>query len=316
METLLRSTTAYKLLARDARENRLANTYLLLMQDEDNLRAALKIFAALFFGGGAETTARIARENHPDCMILPPPGKAPDKDMAEKVVEESFLSPVEGKHKVFVLDNMHRANAVAQNKLLKSLEEPPQGVHFLLGAASEFPILPTVRSRAAKLEIPPFSQGEIEAYLKRNYSDVGNVAACAAASDGSLGRAQRLLLGGRFAELSSLAMACVTASAKDIPAAARALGGVTEKGEFLSLLRGVYRDMLFLRLGRPAVTAGGAEGERLCAIAREYTPAVLVYALDVFAEAEKQITFNANLTQCVEVALWKIDKEKRKCNKS
>ncbi len=315
METLLRSTIAYKMLARDAREERLANTYLLLMQDEDNLRDALKVFAALFFDGRAETAARIARENHPDCLFFPAAGKAPDKDVAEAVVEESCLRPVEGKRKLFVLDNMHRANAVMQNKLLKSLEDPPEGVYFLLGAASEFPVLPTVRSRAARLEIPPFSEEQIAAFLERKYPGCRGAAACAAVSDGCPGRAQRFLQGGKYAELSAAAYACAAAESRDIPAVARALGGVSEKTEFLSVLRRIYRDMLFCRTGQPCALHG-EEGAKIRALSARFTPAVLVFALDVLSEAEKQITFNANLSQCVEVALWKIDKEKRKCNKS
>lgn len=311
MEQLLRSTTAYKMLSHEAAEDRLANTYLLLFPDEHNLRGALKVFAPLFFDGSEGTRARIGRENHPDCLFFPAPGKAPDRDMAEAVVEESYLRPVEGKRKLFVLDNMHRAGAVPQNKLLKILEEPPAGVYFLLGAASEFPVLPTVRSRAERLEIPPFSEEQVTAFLQRNYPGCRDAALCAAASDGSLGRAQRLLEGGRYAELYALAFACASAEAKDIPAAARALNGVSEKGEFISILRRMYRDMLFFGTGQPC-TAGG----KIRALAQKFTPALLVYALDVFAEAEKQLTFNANLSQCTEVALWKIDKEKRKCNKS
>ncbi len=315
MEQLLRSTTAYKLLAREAKEDRLANTCLLLFRDEDNLRAALKVFAALFFDGSERTGARIGRESHPDCLFFPAPGKAPDKDMAEAVVEESFLSPVEGKRKLFVLDNMHRANAVAQNKLLKILEEPPAGVYFLLGAASEFPLLPTVRSRAERLDVPPFSESQLTAFLERTYPGCKDAAACAAAADGVPGRAQRLLQGGRYAELSALAFGCVSASAGEIPAAARALNGVSEKNEFIAIVRRMYRDMLFFRTGQPYVTQG-AEGARLRSLSETFPPALLVFALETFAAAEKQLTFNANLSQCTEVALWKIDKEKRKCNKS
>lgn len=44
----------------------------------------------------------------------------------------------------------------AQNKLLKTLEEPPANVHILMGATSEYGLLPTVLSRVRRLEIHPF----------------------------------------------------------------------------------------------------------------------------------------------------------------
>ena len=52
-------------------------------------------------------------------------------------------------------------NASAQNKLLKTLEEPPKNVHILLGATSEYPLLATLKSRVKKLEIPPFDNQTI-----------------------------------------------------------------------------------------------------------------------------------------------------------
>ena len=96
MEQLLRSTTAYKMLAHEAAEDRLANTYLLLFPDEHNLRGALKVFAPLFFDGSEGTRARIGRENHPDCLFFPAPGKAPDRDMAEAVVEAAEVRRTAG----------------------------------------------------------------------------------------------------------------------------------------------------------------------------------------------------------------------------
>ena len=314
MQELLRNTTAYKLLASEAKEGRLANTYLLIFNDEDNLRLALTEFARLFFDDWEETYRRIANGNHPDCLFYPEAGKVLDKDGAKAVIEESCLSPVESKRKLFVLDNFHRANATVQNKLLKSLEEPFDGVHFLLGATSEFPLLSTVKSRAKKLEIPPFSTKEVGACLKRIYPERDDIALYAQAAEGSVGRAQRLMEGGKFAVIQEKAYLCVSANNATIPAAARALNNISEKNEVISQIRRMYRDMLFYLTKQPYAIQDGIS-EKLKTLAKEFTPAVLVFALDVFAEADKQLNFNANLSQCVEVALWKIDKEKRKCKK-
>ena len=221
----------------------------------------------------------------------------------------------DGNWRIVIIDSADELNINGANAVLKVLEEPPENVYFVLGTASEFPVLPTVRSRAARLEIPPFSEEQITAFLERKYPGCRGAAACAAVSDGCPGRAQRFLQGGKYAELSAAAYACAAAESRDIPAAARALGGVSEKTEFLSVLRRIYRDMLFCRTGQPCALHG-EEGAKIRALSARFTPAVLVFALDVLSEAEKQITFNANLSQCVEVALWKIDKEKRKCNKS
>ncbi|MBP5242802.1 MAG: hypothetical protein J6Z36_03830 [Clostridia bacterium] len=314
MQKLLQGTTAYKLLQNEAEQNKLSHTYLLLFNDEKNLRYALKQCAKLFFP--PQAADRIERDIYPDCLFFPDEGKTLDKDATAAILEECNLSATEGGRKVFVLDSFHKASAVVQNKLLKSLEEPPKGVYFLLGATSEFPVLTTVLSRAKRLEIPPFSAKEVGACLERIYPerDKSELAAVAIAAGGSVGRAQNLLDGGKYAELVKKALDCVTAKGGGIITASRALQNVAEKTEILSLLSRMYRDMLLYATGQPYALLGGQERE-LKAAAKGFTPKSLVYALDVISEAEKQITFNANLASCIEVSLLKIDEENKKCRK-
>lgn len=307
MQTLLQSTTAYRLLKNEAAQGKLSHTYLLLFPDEYNLRAALKVFAPLFFSECSSVSERIERENHPDCLFYPSVGKVLDRDGALAILEESNLGTVESPRKLFVLDNFHKANAVVQNKLLKVLEEPPAGVCFLLGATSEFPILTTVKSRAKRLEIPPFSEEQVAACLERSAKiSCSDATAAAAICDGCVGKAQNLLAGGRYRELQQKAFDCVSARGGKIVTAARALNGVSEKFEIVSLMKGMYRDMLFFLTGQSDGTAHALRPE-LKALANTFTPTRLVYALDRLDEAEKQLTFNANLSQCVEVCLLKTE---------
>lgn len=320
MKELLQQTTAYKLLSHERDQAQLSHTYLLIYNDETNLRNALKEFAKLFFDGSAHTNDRIDGEKFIDCMILPEEGKALDKDGTAKIIEESLLSPVEGKRKLFVLDNMHKASVVVQNKLLKVLEEPPEGVHFLLGATSEFPLLTTVKSRAKKLEIPPFSEQSIGACLSRMYPDKpkDELYEYALASDGSLGRAQNLMNGGRYAVLTQRAYDCVAASAHgggEIVKATRALSDVTEKTELLALMERMYRDMLMMKAVSGNYILLKNIQDKLRALSEKFTAGELVFALDMLSGAAKELTFNANLSQCMEVALLKIDKNKEKKNR-
>lgn len=306
MKQLLSSTIAYRLIGKEAQADRLSNAYLLTFADEVNLRLALKECASLFFNGDA----RIERETHPDCIILPESGKALTKEDAEKILEESLLSPVEGGKKLFVLDNMQKCSPVIQNKLLKVLEEPPENVHFLLGTTAEYPILSTVKSRAKKLEIPPFSIGEVYDCLTRLYGENADLMGYAEASDGVVGRAMNLYQGGRYKELYEKALAVVSAEKGDIPVACRALSFVAEKTDMVGMLARTYRDMLLYKTKQATPT--GEHAERIKKLSEKFSLSSLILALELMAEAEKEITFNAPLASCVEVAMMKIDKEKRK----
>lgn len=313
MKELLQETTAYRLLKNEGEQNRLSHTYLLLMDDEKNLRLALKEFAKLFFPSQA-VKDRIERESYTDCLFYPQGDKPLDKDATTAIIDESCLSPVEGERKVFVLCDMHKASPIVQNKLLKVLEEPPQNVYFLLGATSEFPLLTTVKSRAKKLEISAFSTEQVGACLERTYPTRSKeeLMSYAFASGGSVGRAQNLLLGGRYQTLTEKAYACVSARGGQIVSAVKDLQTISEKQEFLSLLSSMYRDMLFYKAGQKEYAILPAIGDKLKELAKSYTNKKLIFALDRMTEAEKDITFFANFAQCIEVNLMKIEKENEK----
>lgn len=157
MERLIRHTNAYKTQRLYALQGKLRHAYFLLFPGSGSLREVLKIFATLFFERNAKTETDRARveslikkESYADCIFYPEAGKKFSVADAEAVEEECILRPVEGETKLFVIGDFSEATKEAQNKMLKMLEEPPEGVSFLLGATSSFSVLPTVLSRSGK----------------------------------------------------------------------------------------------------------------------------------------------------------------------
>jgi DNA polymerase-3 subunit gamma/tau len=69
------------------------------------------------------------------------------------------------KRKVYLVDEVHMLSAAASNALLKTLEEPPEHVVFVLATTNPEKVLPTIRSRAQHLEFSLLPQGELEALL-------------------------------------------------------------------------------------------------------------------------------------------------------
>jgi DNA polymerase-3 subunit delta' len=223
---------------------------------------------------------------------------------------------VEGDRKVFLIDKFDEALAPAQNKLLKMLEEPPEGVTFLLGARKEYPVLATVRSRTAKLEIRPFPMEEVKACLLRlygqTYSD-GELAVCSAAGGGSVGTAENYLYGGLYARLSETAFALCLAKEKDLPALIKAHGDTKYKKELLAMLSLIFRDALLLKTERRGVKRNRlllpSEVKRTGQVCDERSLRALIKAQEYIVEAEKQVKFNANFPQCLELLALKIMKE-------
>ena len=81
------------------------------------------------------------------------------------LVSELALMPVEGGARVAIIEGAHRMNEDAQSALLKTLEEPPAGVTIVLCADQEGRLLPTVRSRCARVRLGLVGPRDIEAIL-------------------------------------------------------------------------------------------------------------------------------------------------------
>jgi DNA polymerase III subunit delta' len=84
------------------------------------------------------------------------------------LIGELSLLPVEGGARVAIVVGAHRMNEDAQAALLKTLEEPPSGVTLILCADAEEPLLPTIRSRCARLRLGPVATRDVEAILEEH----------------------------------------------------------------------------------------------------------------------------------------------------
>lgn len=308
MQSLLKNTAAYKLLKAERDKERFGHAYLLTMDDGRNLRLAAKTFAKLFFGSdeGTRVSNLIDRETFSDCLFYPQTEKKFAVEDAERLGEECFLQPVEGDKKLFIIIDFAEANIPSQNKLLKLLEQPPEGVMFLLCATSVYPILPTVLSRVEKLEISPFSVESVAECLKRIYGAQyaqDDIALCAAASGGVVGTAQNMLEGGGYKTLLDDAFALATADPDKLPALVRRVGETKNKKGLLSLFRIVYRDALLCKTGNVESLLLRSEQARSTALANKRSAAALLSAQEYLTSAERELTFNAVFPQCIETFL-------------
>ena len=85
----------------------------------------------------------------------------------ETVIERASLAPIEGGRKIYILDEAHSLTADASNALLKTLEEPPEKVVFILCTTDAGKLLPTVRSRCQRFAFRRPGPGELATVLRR-----------------------------------------------------------------------------------------------------------------------------------------------------
>jgi DNA polymerase III subunit gamma/tau len=68
---------------------------------------------------------------------------------------------------VFILDEAHMLSKAAGNALLKTLEEPPEHVHFVLATTEPYKLLDTIRSRVPAVRLPLGSHRGLAAHLSK-----------------------------------------------------------------------------------------------------------------------------------------------------
>jgi DNA polymerase III subunit delta' len=125
---------------------------------------------------------------HPDVHHLGPEGPGrqvviggPGKPRGIRdLITELALLPVEGTARVAVVESAHRMNEDAQAALLKTLEEPPPATTIILCADAEEALLPTIRSRCARIRLGPVGVRDIEAIVTEHGAADPPVAARAA----------------------------------------------------------------------------------------------------------------------------------------
>lgn len=98
--------------------------------------------------GTCDTCIRVLRRTHPDLHHLMPEGVAGYVvSQIRELVHDANLSPIRASSKVYLIDRAELLQGAPANALLKTLEEPPAGVVFILLARTREAMLPTISSR-------------------------------------------------------------------------------------------------------------------------------------------------------------------------
>jgi DNA polymerase-3 subunit delta' len=177
---------AVTLLQRNLERGSVARAYLLVgpshvgkMTLALELAQALNCEAAEPPCGECDPCRKVASGKHADVQVigLNSGGNSNDKPRAEISIDQvreiqhsSNLPPFEGRCKVFIIDGAELMSNEAANCLLKTLEEPSEGVIFILLTANDSVLPSTVVSRCQRLELRPLSTPQVETALSERRS--------------------------------------------------------------------------------------------------------------------------------------------------
>lgn len=307
-EELVKETTAYKIISTEKKKGALSHAYLVVCADKYALKIYLKELAKVIeFQGddGDERIAKLIDKNaYVDCTFYPLTGERIMTADVDDLVSKTYIRPIENKTRLFVLCGAENATPAAQNKLLKTLEEPPKGVVILIGALRESGLLSTVLSRVKKIDVPPLSSDKIRSVLSERCKDKDRLENAIRSANGSAGAALALYENGEADKLDSLVkdIFAEMKSSKDVIKFVKRAGKEDIK-ELISALKAETT----IRLENAVYGKEDKDG---------FTVGALVAISETLTDKEKAVAFSANTAMTIDGVLLSIVREKRRWQKS
>ena len=102
--------------------------------------------------------------SHPDIIEINAANETHVEDIRD-LIDRARLSPMMGKHKIYIIDEVHQLSSSAASALLKTLEEPPEHVIFILATTDPQKLLKTIISRCQRFDFSKVDAAKIQNHL-------------------------------------------------------------------------------------------------------------------------------------------------------
>lgn len=260
---------------------------------------------------GQCASCQVSLDAHPDAVTLTPEGTSIKIDQIRAIQRQLLYRPEVGRKKVVRVDLADDLTEQAQNALLKSLEEPPEFVAFILLSQQVHAVLPTVRSRCVQLRFGRVSNQEISRALVEAGHEPDRAQVLAALSFGRPGtvmdsdaqvlfeRRQRIVEWGEYLFRHRCGVWYV----------GEALEKEREQASlYADLLILWLRDTLLVRTRRSESVTNQDMLDVLSQNAQNVSPSGLTEAIEALLTLKEHWDANANFRLALDVALIKIQR--------
>jgi DNA polymerase III subunit gamma/tau len=253
-------------------------------------------------------------------------------NVREVIIEGLGISPARDRYKIFIIDEVHMLSNSSFNALLKSIEEPPPHVVFMMATTELHKIPETIRSRSQEFELRTIGarsvadqlariaeaeqiQADPDALLLLARSGEGSMRDALSAFDQVIAFAGERISAADVASVLGLIGRDVLMDMAEIVADGRAadvfeaVGRLVESGQDLKLvvrdLTGLVRDLMVVsvdptRLDEPELAP---DADRLKALTARFSREDLLRAFDVLARAEQDVRYASQPRYHLEMAL-------------
>lgn len=227
----------------------------------------------------------ISDGSHPDVVEIDAASNN-GVDQVRDLIEKVTYAPLKGRYKVYIIDEVHMMTDAAFNALLKTIEEPPEDVIFILCTTEPYKVLPTILSRCQRFDFGKISEDDMEKKLVEILQNEN-----ATYDSKALRLVMKLSDGGMRDALSILDQVLAFSSSSLNEADVLAIYGLASDDEKVDLLLSLRNGDVARVVGKSeSYLAGGIDIRRLVAELITFLKDLLVYEKTVDASLMDELS--------------------------
>ena len=205
--------------------------------------------------GHCQSCIQIDSMNHPDVIyVTHEKSVITVDDIRDQVNHTIAVKPYSSEYKIYMIDEADKMNVMAQNALLKTIEEPPEYAVIILLADNKDTFLETIRSRCIQLNFGPLKEEQVRDYIRKHYGENNSKEDLAAAySMGNIGKAIKVMESQEFEEMKNRCLNMLAHikewNIHEIVLYLKQMDDYKDRVfEFLDIITIFYRDILILKV--------------------------------------------------------------------
>lgn len=320
-QELLQNSLAFSIIKRDVAENMLSHAYMFISEDTAALDEFCKLFLEAVYCANdmcqkCGECKKILNRNHPDVIHIERDKNISVEDV-KNIVENSYISSVEGGKKVFVIHQGEKMNKLAQNKLLKVLEEPSPNVIILFTVGNTSAILSTIKSRVKKINLDIFDSDKIYDELMKTTDNSDKAKAAAICCEGMIGKAEKLLSNESYLELYDKCIGLLTNlthSSQIVNFIGDSMFSKENIVDTMDILMLILRDTAIVSKDKGLII-GKHKTEEIVKLSASYNTACAIGIIERIEKMKKLLYYNINNTNVAEQLMFAILEVKFRCNR-
>ena len=316
---IITESHAYRKLESEQKSGQVKHAYVFESGDFDALDTLANLFICLCEKGKLDEFMlnRISDGGYLDIVKLPKAeakGKITVEDISQ-VIDSAYLTPTELSAKYYIFACSEGLSPAVQNKMLKTLEEPPRSARFIIFTQGN-DLLPTVSSRCSEVRLEPFeSEVIIRSLVNAGYDEVTALFS-AAVSRGNIGTAEAIALDKTYMQAYEDAanfLLNVKRSSEILPSAGKFTAAKEKFVPFIDYLELIFRDIIaYKEVGAEAVVLKPALSD-IVKLSRELDTTTVLKLMPLIRRARERIRLYGNAASYIDELLFSILEVKAKC---